>query len=131
MHPLELNVIIHYMSERYEIDLGDLNGHSPEYLGNFAISFVVKPPIDILSDQSRTELGSHVINTINALQPGIPSVQETNGSIQSNHAKASFTHELPNSIGTLGTISGSIDEGQISREVIQRALSIVLNGDKA
>jgi hypothetical protein len=118
--------MIHYMNDRYEISMGELKCEHPEKLGYFALTFLVRPPVEFTSEQANAELGHHILNTINALSDGF--FHETNTGPQSEHAMVSFTHELPDKSATVGTISGHAEIAQLTNKIILSALETVLNG---
>jgi hypothetical protein len=119
------------MSRRYEIYLTDVRGKGAKTVGKFAVTFLVRPPVEFASDEARLELGSHLLDMINVI--GDYSLRERTPESLTSYAHASFTHELPGKPrASVGTISGNTeDERGISKDTIAEALEIVLNGPEA
>jgi hypothetical protein len=115
------------MSKRYEVSMGELLVVPPAAVGSFAVTFVVKPPIEIISSQAGQDLSRHVLKTFNALQDYEERIEESAPGTLSDNAKISFTHHSADGEATLGTMSG-FSNHRINTDVLSKALDIVLNG---
>src|SRR5690349_13529739 len=108
------------MSKQYEISMGELLVERPSSVGSFAVTFVVKPPLEIISSQAGLDLSQHVLKTFNALQDYEERIEESRPGELSDNAKISFTHNSADGEATLGTMSG-FSHNRVNTNMLSKA----------